>query len=56
MKKKECIVICNTRWGYCTTPYKCKSIGEALRYAKEMEMAYRIFIDGICVKKGWTTK
>ena len=45
-KAKECIVICNTRNGYCLQPYKCKSINEALRYAKELELAYRIFIDG----------
>lgn len=52
-KAKECIVICNTKWGYCMTPRKCKSIREAVRYAKEMEMAYRIFIDGKCIKSGW---
>ena len=37
---KECTVICNTRWGYCMTPKKCKSIAEAIRYAKEMESFY----------------
>lgn len=41
---KKCIIICNTRWGYCMTPKKCKSIAEAIRYAKEMEMAFRIFV------------
>ena len=43
---KECTIICNTRWGYCMTPKKCKSIAEAIRYAKEMEMAFRIFVNG----------
>ena len=52
-KAKECEVICNTRWGYCMTPYKCKSISEAIRYAKDLGMAYRIFVDGVCVKSGW---
>ena len=52
-KAKECIVICNTRNGYCLQPYKCKSINEALRYAKELELAYRIFIDGKCIRSGW---
>lgn len=52
-KAKECVVICNTKWGYSMTPHKCKSIREAIRYTKEMKMAYRIFIDGICVKSGW---
>lgn len=52
-KAKECIVICNTKWGYCMQPHKCKSISEAIRYAKEMGMAYSIFVDGVCVKRGW---
>lgn len=50
---KECTVICNTRWVYCMTPKKCKSIAEAIRYAKEMEMAFRIFVNGKCIKSGW---
>ena len=50
---KECTVICNTRWGYCMTPKKCKSIAEAIRYAKEMEMAFRIFVNGKCIKSSW---
>lgn len=52
-KAKECTIICNTKWGFCMTPVKCKSIREALRYAKETGMAYRIFIDDKCVKSGW---
>lgn len=51
-KEKECIVICNTRLGYCTPPVKCKSISEAIRYAKDRGMAYRIFVDGRCVERG----
>ena len=50
---KECTVIVNTRWGYCMEPKKCKSIAEAVKYAKEMEMAYRVFVGGECVKRGW---
>ena len=35
------------------TPIECKSIAEAIRRAKEEEMAFRIFVDGKCVKSGW---
>lgn len=50
-KAKECIVICNTRWGYCMKPHKCKSITEALKYAKEMGMAYRIYTNNFqCIR------
>jgi len=52
-KAKECIAIFNTRNGHCLQPYKCKSISEAVRQAKELKLAYRIFIDGKCVKSGW---
>lgn len=52
-KVKECEVIFNTKWGYCMTPIKCKSIVEAIRLAKQKEMAFRIFVDGKCVKTGW---
>lgn len=52
-KAKKCIVVCNTKNGYCLTPYECNSINEAVRYAKELDLAYRIFIDGKCVKSGW---
>lgn len=47
---KECEVICNTKWGYCLAPYKCKSISEAIRYANDLGMAYRIFVDGKCIQ------
>lgn len=49
----KCTVICNTKWGYCMTPKECKSKAEARRYAKEMGMAYRIFINNKCVESGW---
>ena len=52
-KGVTCTVICNTKWGYCMQPYKCKSIREAIKYAKELGMAYRIFIDEVCIKSGW---
>lgn len=50
---KECTVVCNTKNGYCLTPHKFKSIREAVRYAKELGMAYRVFVDGQCVRRGW---
>ena len=52
-KAKRCTVICNTRNGYCISPYECKSISEAIRYAKELDLAYRIFVDGKLVRSGW---
>lgn len=52
-KTKPCKIIFNTKWGYCMTPTDCKSIAEAIRLAKEVGMAFRIFIDGKCVKSGW---
>ena len=52
-RAKECEIILNTRNGYCMTPHKCNSISEAIRYAKEMGLAFRIFADGKLVKKGW---
>lgn len=53
MKAKPCKIVFNTKWGYCMTPIECKSIAEAIRLAKEEEMAFRIFVNGKCVKSGW---
>ncbi len=50
-KKYE--IIFNTRWGYCMQPIQCKSIAEAIRKAKETGMAFRVVVDGKCVKSGW---
>lgn len=50
---KKCTLICNTKIGYCISPVECKSIAAAVRYAKELGLAYRIFINGKCVKSGW---
>lgn len=55
-KSKECTIVFNTRWGYCMQPTKCKSIAEALRLAHEMQMAFRIFVDGKFYKSGWCTE
>ena len=52
MKPIKCTVICNTRWGYEMQPKECKSIREALRYAKEMEMPYRIYVGTKLIRKG----
>ena len=48
-----CTIICNTTNGYCLTPKQCNSISEAIRYAKEMKLAYRIFVNGKVIKRGW---
>lgn len=50
---KKCTLICNTKIGYCLQPIECQSIAAAIRYAKELDLAYRIFIDGKCVRRGW---
>ena len=50
---KQYEIIFNTQWGYCMKPVKCKSITDAVRTAKETEMAFRIIVDGECVKTGW---
>ena len=52
-KSIPCTIICNTRNGYCLTPVECKSISEAIRYAKETKLAYRIFVDNKVIKRGW---
>ena len=53
MKAIPCTVICNTTYGYCMTPKKCKSIREALAYARDMAMPYRIYANGKLVRRGW---
>ena len=50
---KQCVVVCNTKNGYCMSPKKCESIAEAVRYGKSLGMAYRIFVNGRVVKSGW---
>ena len=52
-KAQKCTVICNTKNGYCISPKECNSIREAVRYAKELDLAYRILVDGKLVKYGW---
>lgn len=53
MKSIKCKLVFNTRNGYCMQPIECKSIAEAIRIARDEEMAYRIFVDGKCIKQGW---
>ena len=53
MKAIPCEIVFNTKWGYCIQPVKCKSIREGLRLAKEIGMAFRIFVGNKCVKSGW---
>lgn len=53
-KSKPCYIAFNTKWGYCMQPQYCKSIAEAIRCAKEEEMAFRIFdINGNFIRSGW---
>jgi len=53
MKGKKCEIVFNTRWGYTMQPIACKSISEAIRLAKQTEMAYRIKVKGKTIKSGW---
>ncbi len=54
MKAKKCTLIVNARNGHCFQPEECSSIAEAVRKAKEdCGFAYRIFVDGVCVKRGF---
>ena len=50
---KECVVIYNTKNGYCLTERKFRSIKEAIEDTKEVGMAYRLFVDGKLRKRGW---
>ena len=50
---KQCQIYYNTKWGYVMHPKTFKSIAAALRDAKEEGMAFRIFVNGKCVKSGW---
>jgi hypothetical protein len=47
-KSKPCVLIGNTRWGYCFTPEEFPSVSEAKRVARENVRegywwSYRIF-------------
>ena len=55
MQPKPCMIICNTKWGYCMHPVECNSIAEAIRYARETGIAYRIFDKKTkkLIRKGW---
>ena len=54
MKAKKCYVVVNTRWGRTCAPYWCSSIRAAIRYAKELGMAYRVFDEeGNLLASGW---
>ena len=57
MKKPiPCTVVCNTKNGYCISPYNAPSINAAIKYAAELGLAYRIFINGKLIKSGWRIK
>jgi len=48
MKAQECILIVNTRCGYCFTPIVCKSIREAIRKGRNDYggFAFRVTVKG----------
>lgn len=56
MKGIKCTVVCNTRWGYIMSPKECKSKSEAKKYANDLGMAYRIFVNGKLTERGWGPK
>ena len=54
MKGQNCTLIVNSRNGYCFTPEKHPSISSAIKSEKEsFGFAYRIFVDGKCVRRGF---
>ena len=47
MKAQKCILIVNTRNGYCFTPKECNSISEAVREGRDScGFTYRIIVKG----------
>lgn len=53
-KKIPCTVICNASLtGYIFKPVKCDSIRAGLRYAKDMGMPYRLYVNGKLARRGW---
>lgn len=50
---KKCTILYNTKWGYVMQPITFPSIASAIRDAKERQMAFRIFINNQCIKRGW---
>lgn len=53
-KSQECTLVVNTANGHICQPLKCKSIASAYRIGKEScGFAFRIFVDGKCVKRGF---
>ncbi len=49
-----CVVICNTKWGYTMAPHEASSIREAVRYAKSLGLAYRVYdFKGNLRRRGW---
>ena len=52
-RAQKCIVVCNTRNGYCMSPHHAESISSGVRWAKSMRKAYRIFLEnGTFVRSG----
>lgn len=53
-KKVPCTVVVNAAiTGRTFPPKRCESMAEALRYARDMAMPYRIFVGKKCIKRGW---
>ena len=53
-KPIPCTVICNTaKTGHIMHKRKFDSIAAGLRYARDMAMPYRLFVNGKLVRHGW---
>ena len=51
---KKCVVICKPRYGKALEPKECKSVAEAIRYAKSKMMTYRILTpEGKQITRGY---
>ncbi len=53
-KAKPCIVLCNNKWGYIMAPHEAKSVAEGKKWAKDLDLAYRIYdLKGKLICRGW---
>ena len=51
---RKCVLVCNSRFGYCTSPVEYPSISKAVAAAKESGwFAYRVFAGGKVVRRGF---
>ena len=51
---RKCVLVCNSRFGYCTSPVEYPSIAKAVAAARDSGwFAYRVFAGGKVVRRGF---